>query len=82
MIVVPYLVRCGVRRAIIERVRISKKERGKGIGTSMMQWAINKTKEKGCSVVQLDTDTSRKSAHQFYDKLGFTATHYGMKLYI
>lgn len=67
---------------LLKESESAKKERGKGIGTSMMQWAINKAKEKGCSIVQLDTDTSRKSAHQFYDKLGFTATHYGMKLYI
>jgi hypothetical protein len=31
-------------------------------------------------VVQLTTDRSRVDAHRFYERLGFEATHIGMKL--
>jgi hypothetical protein len=30
--------------------------------------------------VQLTTDKSRAAAHRFYERLGFTASHEGMKL--
>jgi hypothetical protein len=31
-------------------------------------------------VVQLTTDSSRTDAHRFYQRLGFQASHVGMKL--
>jgi hypothetical protein len=31
-------------------------------------------------LVQLTTDKSRLVAHRFYERLGFVATHLGMKL--
>jgi hypothetical protein len=31
-------------------------------------------------MIQLTTDASRKDAHRFYERLGFEATHVGMKL--
>jgi hypothetical protein len=31
-------------------------------------------------MVQLTTDKSRKDAHRFYERLGFEASHEGMKL--
>jgi ribosomal protein S18 acetylase RimI-like enzyme len=30
--------------------------------------------------MQLTTDKSRTAAHRFYERLGFTASHEGMKL--
>jgi GNAT superfamily N-acetyltransferase len=37
-------------------------------------------KRRGCKTVQLTTDKSRKDAHRFYARLGFVASHEGMKL--
>ena len=34
----------------------------------------------GAGLVQLTTDKSRKDAHRFYERLGFKASHEGMKL--
>ena len=31
-------------------------------------------------IVQLTTDASREGAHRFYERLGFVASHVGMKL--
>jgi GNAT superfamily N-acetyltransferase len=44
-----------------------------------MQWAIAAAQERGCAVVQLTTNLQRADAHRFYESLGFTASHVGMK---
>ena len=36
--------------------------------------------ERGCALVQLATDKRRADAHRFYRRLGFEASHEGMKL--
>jgi GNAT superfamily N-acetyltransferase len=45
-----------------------------------MTWAIGQARERGCGLVQLTTDKSRLDAHRFYLRLGFVASHEGMKL--
>lgn len=78
---ITYLTYQGGKRALIEGVRTDKSVRGKGIGKAMLQWAINKAKEEGCHVVQLTTDKKRPDALEFYKKLGFIASHEGVKLH-
>jgi GNAT superfamily N-acetyltransferase len=74
------LVRRGALRGQIEAVRVAGQHRGQGIGRDMMRAAIEMARAQGCVLVQLTTDKSRKDAHRFYERLGFTATHEGMKL--
>jgi ribosomal protein S18 acetylase RimI-like enzyme len=76
----PGLSRLGAWRGQIEGVRVAASERGSGIGAGMMEWAIQRCRERGCEIVQLTTDKSRADAHRFYERLGFRATHEGMKL--
>jgi ribosomal protein S18 acetylase RimI-like enzyme len=33
----------------------------------------------GCALVQLTTDVTRTEAQRFYERLGFVASHIGMK---
>lgn len=72
----------GSKRAEIAGVRIQKDQRNKGYGTKMFQWAIERAKALGCSRIELMTDKKRREARQFYEQLGFSATHEGMKLFI
>lgn len=74
------LSRAGASRAQIEGVRVSSAHRGKGLGEIMMQTAIERARTDGCSLVQLTTDRARADAHRFYERLGFVASHHGMKL--
>lgn len=74
------LSRKGSRRALIEAVRVASGHRGKGLGRDIILQAIEFAREKGCAMVQLTTDKSRKDAHRFYESLGFVASHEGMKL--
>ncbi|CAG9623104.1 GNAT family N-acetyltransferase [Sutcliffiella rhizosphaerae] len=78
----PYITHQGGWRATIEGVRTASSERGKGVGSLLIQWAIQRAKERGCHIVQLTTDKKRPEALHFYEKLGFTATHEGLKLHI
>ncbi|MGO4253785.1 GNAT family N-acetyltransferase [Paenarthrobacter nicotinovorans] len=77
---IPGLSRKGSWRSQIEAVRVSGELRGQGVGALMIQWAIDQARERGCSLVQLTTDKSRVAAHRFYERLGFVASHEGMKL--
>ncbi|MER6080559.1 GNAT family N-acetyltransferase [Streptomyces sp. NPDC001833] len=80
--VIPGLSRRGSTRSIIEGVRIHADERGSGLGTRFIEWAIDESRRQGCQLVQLTSDTSRVDAHRFYERLGFTASHTGFKLEI
>ena len=77
---IPGLARLGMKRAQIEGVRIDRNYRSKGIGEALFRHAIELAREHGCGLVQLTTDKKRPDAHRFYDRLGFVASHEGMKL--
>ena len=74
------LSRRGMTRAQIEGVRVLGAHRGARIGEALVQEAIARAKAAGSGLVQLTTDKSRADAHRFYERLGFVATHEGMKL--
>lgn len=76
----PSLSYQGGKRCTVESVRVNERFRGRGIGREMMLWAIERAREKGCVSMQLTTHGERKDAHRFYENLGFTASHVGMKL--
>jgi GNAT superfamily N-acetyltransferase len=76
----PGLSRRGAFRAQIEGVRIHRDQRGSGLGAAMMHWAMAEARRRGCTLLQLTTDKSRADAHRFYERLGFVASHEGMKL--
>ncbi|WP_190808925.1 GNAT family N-acetyltransferase [Flagellimonas sp. S3867] len=78
---IQYLTYQGGIRAQIEAVRIHKDQRGTGLGITMFQWAIERAKERNAHVLQLTTDKKRPQALNFYKKLGFIASHEGMKIH-
>jgi len=77
---IPGLSRRGSTRTIIEAVRIDATERGNGLGTVLIEWAIDKSRALGANLVQLTSDATRTDAHRFYERLGFVASHLGFKL--
>ena len=79
---IPYLTHTGSWRCLIEGVRIATAYRGKGLGTKVFQWAIERAKERNCTIVQLTSDKQRADAIRFYISLGFEASHEGFKLKI
>ncbi|MFI2431673.1 GNAT family N-acetyltransferase [Streptomyces sp. NPDC018693] len=78
--IIPGLSRRGATRSIIEGVRVHADERGSGLGTRFIEWAIEESRSAGCQLVQLTSDNTRTDAHRFYERLGFVASHVGFKL--
>ena len=74
------LARGGLKRGLVEAVRVSGDRRGEKIGEAMFAWVLEKCRRESCGIVQLTTDKSRTDAHRFYDRLGFEPSHIGYKM--
>ena len=70
----------GMRRCLLEGVRVHASQRSKGLGRTMIQWAIDEARRRECGVIQLTSNKQRLDAHRFYESLGFFGSHLGMKL--
>jgi len=77
---IPGLSRTGMWRGQIESVRVAREVRGQQIGRQLFEWAIHQCESRGCGLVQLTTDKTRSDALRFYQSLGFSASHEGLKL--
>ncbi len=62
----------GSRVAILEDMVVSPNARGSGVGTKLLQYAIQFARLKGCQRITLLTDADNTSAHSLYQKQGFT----------
>ena len=77
---IPYLTHIGSWRCLIEGVRVHPEFRGQGMGTALIEWAIEAARKRQCRILQLTSDKQRPNALRFYEALGFEATHEGFKL--
>lgn len=77
---IPGLSRGGALRAQVEAVRVAAAHRGAGLGKAFFGWLITYATDRGAVMMQLTSDRSRTDAARFYERLGFTASHVGMKL--
>jgi GNAT superfamily N-acetyltransferase len=68
--------------AQIESVYVAASERSHGVGALMMAFARAQAEQRGALRLQLTSNLQRERAHRFYERLGFEATHKGMKLYL
>lgn len=80
MTFLPGMARRGALRAQIEGVRVRHDFRNRQLGQGLFAWAIDEARRRGCTLMQLTTDKSRADAHRFYERLGFTSSHEGLKL--
>jgi ribosomal protein S18 acetylase RimI-like enzyme len=80
--IIPGLSRGATRRGQIEGMRIHSAQRGRGHGSAFVVWAVAECRARGCTLVQLTTDRQRTGPLQFYERLGFRNSHYGLKLEI
>jgi ribosomal protein S18 acetylase RimI-like enzyme len=78
--IMPSLTFIGSTRMQIEAVRVAGKYRSQKIGSWMFDQAISYAKVH--NVIQLTTNKKRPPAKRFYEKLGFEASHEGMKMYL
>jgi GNAT superfamily N-acetyltransferase len=69
----------GAELALVSAVRVSSSLRGRGLGETMMQWAMDEARRRGCRHMELFTHRSRVDAQRFYERLGFERSHAGMR---
>ena len=62
----------GKKVAILEDMIVTPDFRGKGVGTSLVERALEFALDKGCGRVTLLTDNDNEAAHKIYRKCGFT----------
>jgi len=57
--------------------------RSKGYGGELLRWCYQYARERGCSVVELDSAVTRASAHRFYfrERMHVLAFHFSHTLY-
>jgi GNAT superfamily N-acetyltransferase len=77
-----YLSFAGARAMLVEAVQVVADAQNRGIGTTMMRFAIDEARRRKCQRIQLTSNKKRKDAHRFYERLGFIASHEGFKLYL
>jgi glucosamine-phosphate N-acetyltransferase len=50
---------------------VDQEQRRAGVGTALMEKAVEIAKQRGCRRVELDSGFHRVEAHRFYEHLGF-----------
>jgi len=80
--ILPGLAFRGARRGQIESVRIAADLRGGGLGEQLIAWAVERCRARGCRFVQLTSQRNRPDAHRFYERLGWSQSHLGFKLWL
>ncbi|WP_229054307.1 GNAT family N-acetyltransferase [Aeromicrobium sp. Leaf350] len=66
----------------VENVRTDSAVRGRGLGTALMAHVEKLARSREAVRIQLTSNATRTDAHRFYERLGFTASHVGMKKYL
>lgn len=77
---IPGLSRGAMTRLQIEAVRVADEHRGAGLGGAMFAWAHDLGARAGAGMAQLTSDVARPDAIRFYERLGYVASHQGLKL--
>lgn len=76
--IIPGLSRDGLRRALVDGVRVHADHRSQGVGEQLLEATLARARTLGCGQIQLTSDTRRAAAQRFYARLGFAPTHVGM----
>lgn len=45
--------------------------RGRGVGTTLVQWCVDRAREQGCTSLALSSLPEMHAAHRIYDRMGF-----------
>jgi GNAT superfamily N-acetyltransferase len=66
--------------ANIDEMVVHHANRGRGIGSQLLQAAIASATERGCARVELESAFRRVEAHAFYERRGFQNRAYYFSL--
>lgn len=80
LLVMISLQHLGSPSAVVEDVVVAPDLHGSGIGQSMMRFAIELCRDKGCYKLMLSSNAKRDRAHAFYEALGFERHGYSFRM--
>ena len=80
LLIMDNLVHRGSPSGIVEAVGVTPDLQGQGIGRQMMEVAIDQCKAAGCYKLTISTNLRRKTAHTFYESLGFEKHGYSYRV--
>ena len=76
---IPNLTGRGTTRVKVESVRVKAARRSGGIGATMMAFAEQQARIGGAAAMELTSNKTRRDAHRFYERLGYSRSHEGFK---
>jgi GNAT superfamily N-acetyltransferase len=71
LLIMDNLAHMGAPSGVLEDIVVHRDWRGKGVGKQMVQFAMDRCRERGCYKLALSSNLKREAAHRFYDRLGF-----------
>lgn len=71
LLIMDNLGHLGARSGVIEDVVVRKDLRSQGVGRRMMDFAMEKCREKGCYKITMSSNLLRGGTHRFYESLGY-----------
>jgi ribosomal protein S18 acetylase RimI-like enzyme len=80
--IVSNLTHHGMPWAIVENVVVDNAQRRAGVGRALMDEIVSRCRHAGCYKIQLLSRKHRRSAHVFYESLGFERSAEGFRLYL
>jgi GNAT superfamily N-acetyltransferase len=82
IIIIPNLSHMGRPWAIIEHVIVDELHRGRGLGSLLMERAIQLAKGRDCWRVILSSNKQLIDSHKFYESVGLEAYGYSFRVYL
>ncbi|WP_414471487.1 N-acetyltransferase family protein [Microvirga sp. M2] len=76
---IPNLTGRGALRVKVESVKVKASRRSGGIGGRMIAYAEQQARLGGARAMELTSNKTRKDAHRFYERLGYSRSHEGFK---
>ena len=80
LLIMDNLAHRGAPSGVVEDVVGSSAWQGQGIGKQMVQFAMERCRERGCYKMALLSNLKREAAHRFYDSLGFERHGYSFRM--
>jgi len=80
VIIVPHLGHALKPFAVVENVVVDEDARSSGIGQHLMAAVSDLARRRKCYKMALTSNIARGRAHRFYERLGWTRTHFGYSL--
>lgn len=80
LLIMDNLGHLGTSSGVVEDVAVDPLIQGQGVGKTMMAYAIERCRERGCYKIVISSNFKRPKAHAFYESLGFERHGYSFRL--